>query len=65
MTRFLTGPILFCSPYVSVPDDPIVAEFAATVDNDVVAVVDGGDAIVVADMKQMGRLRGLNYQNPN
>ncbi len=47
MTRFLTGPILFCSPYV--PDDPIVAEFAATVDNDVVAVVDGGDAIVVAD----------------
>ena len=43
MTRFLTGPILFCSPYV--PDDPIVAEFAATVDNDVVAV---GDANVVA-----------------
>ena len=47
MTRFLTGPILFYSPYV--PDDPIVAEFVATVDNDVVAVVDGGDAIVVAD----------------
>ena len=40
-------------PYVL--DDPIVAEFAATVGNDVVAVVaaavvDGGDAIVVVDV---------------